>query len=51
MTQCFGQLTFGFYEHKQLVADFKGGQIWFVPTFGVEAGTFSGVANGCEGRA
>jgi len=27
MTQCFGQLTFGFYEHKQLVADFKGGRI------------------------
>jgi hypothetical protein len=21
------QLTFGFYKHKQLVADFKGGQI------------------------
>ena len=27
MTQCHGQPTFGIYEHKQLVADFKGGQI------------------------
>jgi len=27
MTDCRGQLTFSFYQHKQLVADFKGGQI------------------------
>jgi len=27
MTQCPKQLTFSFYQHKQLVADFKGGQI------------------------
>ena len=27
MTDCRRQLTFSFYQHKQLVADFKGGQI------------------------
>ena len=27
MTECYSQLTFSFYQHKQLVADFKGGQI------------------------
>jgi hypothetical protein len=27
MTECRRQLTFSFYQHKQLVADFKGGQI------------------------
>ena len=27
MTECCRQLTFSFYQHKQLVADFKGGQI------------------------
>jgi len=27
MTQCSKQLTFEFYQHKELVADFKGGQI------------------------
>jgi hypothetical protein len=27
MTECCTQVTFGFYKHKQLVADFKGGQI------------------------
>jgi hypothetical protein len=27
MTQCSKQLAFGFYDDKQLVADFKGGQI------------------------
>lgn len=27
MTDCCRQLTFSFYQHKQLVADFKGGQI------------------------
>lgn len=27
MTHCSQQLTFGFYKDKQLVADFKGGQI------------------------
>ena len=27
MTVCTKQLTFSFYHDKQLVADFKGGQI------------------------
>ena len=27
MTDCCRQLTFSFYQHKQLVADFKGGKI------------------------
>ena len=27
MTQCPKQLTLSFYQHKELVADFKGGQI------------------------
>jgi Transposase DDE domain group 1 len=27
MTDCCRQLTFSFYQHKQLIADFKGGQI------------------------
>jgi hypothetical protein len=27
MTDCHRQLTFSFYQHKQLVADFKGGEI------------------------
>ncbi|MHC4917312.1 MAG: IS1380 family transposase [Planctomycetota bacterium] len=27
MTDCCRQLTFSFYQHKRLVADFKGGQI------------------------
>jgi hypothetical protein len=27
MTDCRRQLTFSFYQHKQLVADFKGGEI------------------------
>ena len=27
MTQCCRQLTFSFYQHKQIVADFKGGEI------------------------
>lgn len=27
MTECRRQLTFSFYQHRQLVADFKGGQI------------------------
>lgn len=27
MTDCRRQLTFSFYQHRQLVADFKGGQI------------------------
>jgi len=27
MTECCRQLTFSFYQHKHLVADFKGGQI------------------------
>jgi hypothetical protein len=27
MTECRKQLSFSFYQHKQLVADFKGGQI------------------------
>ena len=27
MTECYEQLSFSFYKHKQLVADFKGGAI------------------------